>query len=86
MYLSAYDDSIDAVDRLDDNDARSSVLPAPNLDNDERDAIVAFLEALTDPCVVDRACLNPWIVDVDDVGSFPDGLPLVAQDRDNIEL
>jgi cytochrome c peroxidase len=86
MYLSAYDDSIDAVDRLDDNDARSSVLPTPNLDNDERDAIVAFLEALTDPCVVDRACLNPWIVDVDDVGSFPDALPLVAQDRDNIEL
>jgi cytochrome c peroxidase len=62
------------------------VLPAPNINNNERDSIVAFLEALTDPCVVDRACLDPWIVDVDDVGNFPDAVPLMAQDRDNVEL
>jgi cytochrome c peroxidase len=86
MYPSAYADSIDAVDRLNTNGITSSVLPAPNINNNERDSIVAFLEALTDPCVVDRACLDPWIVDVDDVGNFPDAVPLIAQDRDNIEL
>ena len=33
------------------------------------DELVAFLEALTDPCVTDRACLGPWIADpeLDDV-------------------
>ena len=42
--------------------------------------LVAFLEALTDPCVEDRACLAPWIADpqTDDV----DGNLLVAFDED----
>jgi len=25
--------------------------------------LVEFLETLTDPCVVDRACLAPWVAD-----------------------
>jgi cytochrome c peroxidase len=41
-------------------------------------ALVAFLETLTDPCVVDRECLAPWVADpaTDDV----DGNLLVAFD------
>ena len=40
--------------------------------------LVAFLEALTDPCVMDRACLAPWIAD--DSDPDPDGLRLRAVD------
>jgi len=46
--------------------------------------LVAFLEALTDPCVLDRECLAPWIADpaTDDV----DGHLLVAIDQDRNPL
>jgi cytochrome c peroxidase len=48
------------------------------------DALVAFLEALTDPCVVDRACLDPWVADpeTDDV----DGNLLVGVDEQGSPL
>ncbi|MEZ5596565.1 MAG: cytochrome c peroxidase [Pseudomonadales bacterium] len=49
-----------------------------NLNNNERADIVAFLDALTDPCVTDRACLAPWIADPADEG--PDGQQLNARD------
>jgi cytochrome c peroxidase len=50
----------------------------------EVDDLVAFLEALTDPCVTDRACLEPWIADpeLDDV----DGQLLVAVDAQGAPL
>jgi cytochrome c peroxidase len=46
--------------------------------------VVAFLETLTDPCVTDRACLDPWVADpeIDDV----DGNLLVAVDEDGNPL
>ena len=46
--------------------------------------LVAFLETLTDPCVLDRECLTPWIADpeTDDV----DGRLLVAIDQDRNPL
>lgn len=46
--------------------------------------LVAFLETLTDPCVLDRECLSPWIADpeIDDV----DGRLLVAIDQDRNPL
>jgi cytochrome c peroxidase len=46
--------------------------------------LVAFLETLTDPCVLDRDCLAPWIADplTDDV----DGHLLVAVDQDGSPL
>ena len=53
---------------------------------DEREVadLVAFLEALTDPCVVSRDCLAPWIADplLDDV----DGQLLLATDQDRNPL
>lgn len=50
------------------------------------DDVVAFLHALTDPCVESRECLSPWIVDENDVASFPDDQPLVAHDKDITNL
>ena len=46
--------------------------------------LVAFLGTLTDPCVVDRDCLAPWIADplTDDV----DGHLLVAVDQEGSHL
>jgi cytochrome c peroxidase len=46
--------------------------------------LVAFLQTLTDPCVLDRACLDPWVADpiTDDV----DGHLLVAVDADGNPL
>jgi len=40
--------------------------------------LVAFLESLTDPCVLDRSCLDPWIPGAGD--SDPDGLRVKAYD------
>jgi len=40
--------------------------------------LVAFLESLTDPCVTDRSCLDPWIPGEGD--SDPDGLGVKAYD------
>lgn len=53
-----------------------------NLNNNERNALVAFLRSLTDPCVQSRECLSPWIPDNADVG--PDGNQLNAIDRNGI--
>jgi cytochrome c peroxidase len=46
--------------------------------------LVAFLTTLTDPCVLDRDCLAPWIANpaTDDV----DGELLVAMDPDGNPL
>ena len=42
-------------------------------------ALVAFLESLTDPCVRDRVCLDPWIPDTGSSGH--DALQLNARDK-----
>lgn len=48
------------------------------------DDVVTFLEALTDPCVRDRACLAPWVADpaTDDI----DGHLLIAVDQEGSPL
>jgi cytochrome c peroxidase len=57
--------------------------PFEHSDQDVED-LAAFLETLTDPCVLDRECLAPWIADpaTDDV----DGHLLVAVDDENNPL
>ena len=48
------------------------------------DDLVSFLDTLTDPCVLDRACLAPWIANpsIDDV----DGHLLIAVDQEGSPL
>ncbi len=48
--------------------------------------LVAFLKTLTDPCVKDRQCLAPWILDSTDMDADPNGDQLVARDNTNTEL
>ncbi|BDX06576.1 cytochrome-c peroxidase [Planctobacterium marinum] len=91
LYPDAYDNSIQVVEHLQnvrngDVPARFPLRGSPNLNQQEVSQLVAFMEALTDPCVLDRDCLDPWIVDHDEEANFPDDLPLIAEDRDGHSL
>lgn len=65
------------MDKLAYNRARG--IPAirnTTLNDDQVDDLVAFLHALTDPCVTDAACLSPWVPAADEVD--PDQRRLMA--------
>ena len=47
--------------------------------NNQIDELVTFLRTLTDPCVMDRNCIAPWIPKP---GDAPDGHQLNAIGRD----
>ena len=55
-----------------------SLLRPVRLDGMQIAQLVAFLEALTDPCIQDRDCLAPWIPDTGSDG--PDGQQLNGRD------
>lgn len=63
LYPGARQNTIQALNKIDDErDANDpQALPNINLNNNDRDQIVAFLQTLTDPCVESRLCLSPWI-------------------------
>jgi len=68
-----------ALDKL--NEERrdgTSRLPNINLNDDEVDQLVAFLNSLTDPCVESRDCLAAWIAN--DSTDNPDDQVLIATD------
>lgn len=75
LYPNARQNSQAALNKIDmerrQNDP--AALPNVNLNNGERNDIVAFLRTLTDPCVTSRACLSPWI-------------PTGAEAADNLQL
>jgi len=79
LYPASRDNSAAALRKLQrERNAGSSEFPATNLNNNERNDIVAFLTSLTDPCVRSRVCLTPWIANPTDAG--PDGQQLNARD------
>jgi len=55
-------------------DESSSNSPAPEIDINiqQSDTVIDFMGALTDPCVTDRACLKPWIIDESNWTEHPD--------------
>lgn len=61
-----------------------SLLPQVTFTEQQVSDLMAFLGALTDPCLADRACLAPWIPATTDVD--PDGLRLNAYDEQNRPL
>lgn len=68
-----------ALDKLsEERQNETSSLPNINLNNDEIDQLVAFLNSLTDPCVESRECLEPWIAD--EATDNPDDQVLIATD------
>lgn len=76
LFPNARSNTQSAQNALDDQPQNDS-LNGINLNNNEVNAIVAFLETLTDPCVLDRDCLSPWIPDAT---GGPDGNQLNAHD------
>ena len=86
VFPAAFANSTAALDRLQAARANPDLARAPlrrnaRLNNNEVRQLVAFLGALTDPCVLDRDCLNPWIVDEDERATYPDDNPLMATDQ-----
>lgn len=68
-----------ALAQLEENRARGQdVIETITLSDRHVDDIVDFLLTLTDPCVKDSACLNPWLPS----GTDPDGLQLVTEKLD----
>ncbi|MDO3384403.1 cytochrome c peroxidase [Gilvimarinus sp. SDUM040013] len=55
-----------------------SLLPIVELTDREVNDLVAFMDALTDPCVESRECLAPWIPADDELD--PDGMRVIAVD------
>jgi len=88
LYPNAYANSIAAVTHLEqarngDVEARFPLRGNRNLSDEQISHVVDFLHALTDPCLEDRDCMAPWIVDEDDVASFPDDSALIAEDENS---
>lgn len=83
LYPNAESNSNLALTKLDaERQAGTSRFPQnARLNNNEVNQLVAFLEALTDPCINDRSCISPWIPDTDNTG--PDGNQLNAVDQNN---
>lgn len=75
-----------AVDKLlADRKAEKDVIKNVSLSDNDVDDLLAFLKALTDPCVKDRSCMAKWIVDPDnDVD--PNGDQLSAVDANGNRL
>jgi cytochrome c peroxidase len=91
LFPDAYENSMAAVKHLqqardDLVEARSPLRRMRNLSSVQISQLVSFMEALTDPCVVDRDCLAPWIVEESDRANYPDANPLIAHDKDGVAL
>jgi cytochrome c peroxidase len=91
LYPSAYEDSLAAVQHLQQARNGQVVANSPlranaRLNGQQIAQIVSFLETLTDPCVTDRDCLAPWIIDESNAADYPDELPLIAHDENGTAL
>lgn len=68
-----------ALDKLSaDREAGKPCLDPVDLSEESIQHLIAFLHALTDPCVESRECLSPWILGADDTN--PDRLRVNAVD------
>lgn len=91
LYPDAYANSLMVVDHLDsaragDIEAGFFLRRQRSLSSIQQQQLLSFLNALTDPCVVSRDCLTPWIIDDNDIASYPDPLPLVGVNHQALAL
>jgi cytochrome c peroxidase len=85
FYPDARGNSQLALDKLNrEQQAGTARLRNINLDDTQIDELEAFMNALTDFCVLDRDCLSPWIADP--VLSGPDGQQLNGVDQSSQPL
>ena len=86
VFPDAYENSLEVINYLQGARAGTIATRAPfrarlNLSTQDVEDVVAFLHSLTDPCVENRECLAPWIIDENDEASFPDDKALIAIDH-----
>lgn len=91
LYPDAYANSLAVVNHLEqanqnEVEASSPLRRRAGLSRQEVGQVAAFLRSLTDPCVLSRECLAPWIIDGNDTAAFPDNQPLIAHDKDEMAL
>ena len=85
LYPFAQQNSQAALQKLnDERDRGISDFQSPRLNRNEVDQLVSFLEALTDPCIDNRTCLEDWIADEN--LDNPDDQILIAVDRNGTRL
>lgn len=91
LYPNAYANSVEVTDYFEL--ARDEVVATRfalrgrrNLNDDQITRVVSFLKALTDPCIKDRNCLSPWILEENEQLDFPDQNPLKAHDKNVTSL
>lgn len=85
LYPNASQNARSALDKFaQDRNAGVARLPAINLTEAEIAQLVAFLNGLTDPCLLDRECLASWIAD--EVNDNPDGQVLMATNASGTDL
>lgn len=81
LYPNAESHSLAAVAELERKErVNNTLFVRAGLNNNELNDMLNFLQALTDPCVIDRECLAPWIADTASGG--PDNMQLNARDED----
>ena len=80
LYSNGRANSQAALNKLEaDRRADRSQLPNINLNQNETQQLVEFLESLTDPCVTSRTCMAPWIASGEN--DNPDDQMLEAMDQ-----
>ncbi len=74
--------SAKALEKLEaDRASGKSVIQDVNLTETQVGDLVAFLKSLTDPCVKDKSCMSPWVVDpINDLDPNGDQLNAIDQD------
>lgn len=83
LYPNARQNSLNAVTLLEQQQANDPKLQTISLTEQQIQQLVSFLEALTDPCVESKACMQPWIPKVSEAA---DELQLNAIDAQNNPL
>lgn len=80
LYTNTEANSAQAIDKL-RQERRDGVseFQSPMLNRQEINELVGFLRALTDPCILDRECVAPWIAN--DTDDNPDDQVLIAEDE-----
>jgi len=83
VFADSFENSLEVANYLQDARANRVTTTAAfrartNLSPIQIQQVVDFLNALTDPCVEDRECLTPWLLNENDIATFPDDQPLEA--------
>ncbi|WP_157369171.1 cytochrome c peroxidase [Algicola sagamiensis] len=85
LFPNAKSDTQPAIDIVDDEIADGAPVLRPlGLDEQELADMVAFMKALTDPCVKSALCLQPWLPQPED--GDPDGLLLHPKNDQGVPL